>query len=397
MLLNAVLRVVTLFPHEVSDEGNWSRLFYLIGQGYEPPVSGPLFVWLVNEIYDHLPFPYDSVISSLAILSSGALYTLLIWGYQKVLVHRDIVLGAALMLLMTSYFLAPAIEARPQQLGVALTFVICLSAMGNTSRLAIWLPVALTLLMFWHVLSFFVAVAYLTLWMLAKWRLGRLRARQFGCWALTCGLLLLVLGQFQGYRPLFQDVFSNHAVTPSALVLSGVAATVVVLGVLAIPLTVWGQLKTLLRENTFWAMPALIGLSVVPLVLQWYLLPAASLEHYGASGFNFFIWQAGNLAFLVCYLMGLKSCAKCEDRKLQPFMYGSLILGILAVAALFASYFLAHTNWMIRLLYYWVPFAAPVSVFGFRQMFLKFKVLGYVAGLSLIFASLSHTVRYVSA
>ena len=104
MLLNAVLRVVALFPHEVSDEGNWSRLFYLIGQGYEPPVSGPLFVWLVNEIYDHLPFPYDSVISSLAILSSGALYTLLIWGYQKVLVHRDIVLGAALMLLMTSYF-----------------------------------------------------------------------------------------------------------------------------------------------------------------------------------------------------------------------------------------------------------------------------------------------------
>ena len=397
MLLNALLRIVNLFPGEVSDEGNWLSLLFLIGQGHEPPVSGPLFVWLIKEIHEQLSFAFDSVIPSLAILSSGALYALLIWGYQRLLAQKDIVLGAALMLLMTSYFLAPAMEARPQQLGVALTFLVCLSGMANTKKLAIWLPVALTLLMFWHVLSFFVALAYLTLWMLAKWRLGLLTARQFGGWALTCGLLLLVLGQFQGYRPLFQDVLSNHALTPSALVLSGVAANVLVLGVLAIPLSVWGHLKTLLRDNTFGAMPALIGLSVVPLILQWYLLPAASLAHYGASGFNFFIWQAGNLAFLVCYLVGLKSCAKCEDRELQPFIYGSLILGVLAVAALFASYFLAHTNWMIRLLYYWVPFAAPVSVFGFRQMFLKFKVLGYVAGLSLIFASLSHTVRYGSA
>ena len=394
MLLNAVLRVVGLFPHEVSDEGNWSRLFYLIGQGYEPPVSGPLFVWLVNEIYDHLPFPSDSVISSLAILSSGALYTLLIWGYQKVLVHRDIVLGAALMLLMTSYFLAPAIEARPQQLGVALTFIICLSAMDNTSRLPIWLPVALTLLMFWHVLSFFVAVAYLTLWMLAKWRLGLLGARKFSCWVLICGLLMLVLGQSQGYHPLFRDVFSNHAVTPFALVLSGVTATVVVLGILAIPLSVWGRLKGALQDNRFGAVPALLGLSALPLALQWYLLPGASLAHYRVPGTISFIWQAGNLAFLVCYIQGLKSFAESEDRQLRPFVHGSLIVGVLAVAALSASYFLAHTNWMIRLLYYWIPFAAPVSLLGFRQLFLKFKLLGYAAGLSFILASLSHTVRY---
>ena len=172
------------------------------------------------------------------------------------------------------------------------------------------------------------------------------------------------------------------------------AATVVILGVLAIPLSVWGRLKGALQHNRFGAVPALLGLSVLPLVLQWYLLPGASLAHYRGSGIILFIWQTGNLAFLVCYIQGLKSYAEREDRQLQPFVHGSLILGILAVAALSASYFLAHTNWMIRLLYYWVPFAAPVSLLGFRQLFFKFKLLGYVAGLSFMFASLSHTVRY---
>ena len=75
-------------------------------------------------------------------------------------------------------------------------------------------------------------------------------------------------------------------------------------------------------------------------------------------------------------------------------LLGSAIVLSGAVAALSASYFLAHTNWMIRLLYYWIPFAAPVSLLGFRQLFLKFKLLGYAAGLSFMLASLSHTVRY---
>ena len=163
---------------------------------------------------------------------------------------------------------------------------------------------------------------------------------------------------------------------------------------LAIPLSVWGRLKRALQDNRFGAVPALLGLSALPLALQWYLLPGASLAHYRVPGIILFIWQAGNLAFLVCYIQGLKSFAESEDRQLRPFVHGSLILGVLAVAALSASYFLAHTNWMIRLLYYWIPFAAPVSLLGFRQLFLKFKLLGYAAGLSFILASLSHTVRY---
>ena len=44
MLLNLLLRQVDVFPPEFSDEANWLRLMQLTEEGFDPPVSGPLFV-----------------------------------------------------------------------------------------------------------------------------------------------------------------------------------------------------------------------------------------------------------------------------------------------------------------------------------------------------------------
>ena len=137
MVLNLLLRQAGVFPPELSDEASWYGLLQLTDGGYNPPISGPLFVYVMQAAREHLSLGLPVIFDSVATLSSGLTVALVLSGYRYYLPNTALVKSAAIMLFATSYFLAPALEARPQQLGIALAFLICLRTTYNLSLIHI--------------------------------------------------------------------------------------------------------------------------------------------------------------------------------------------------------------------------------------------------------------------
>ena len=394
MLLNLLLRQADAFPPELSDEANWLGLMQLTERGFDPPVSGPLFVYVTQAMHEHLPFAWPAILDSVAILGSGLAIALVLSGYRYHLPNTTLIKSAAMMLLVTSYFLAPALEARPQQLGIALAFLICLQVTSQSQTSTGWLLVALFLVAFWHVLSFFVAVAYLSAWKLTLWRLGSLRGGAILLWLVLALSLLMSLIGSSAYRPLLEDVLANHVPGQFTLALLVIFCVVLATCFCAVPMRLWKEFRALCLSNINGVVAIIFLLSAAALILQWQLLPSTALQDYGGSAVTFCMWHAGNVGFCFCYLLGLKLCLTGEAEDLQAFVIGSLILLALASLALFASFFLAHVNWMIRILYFWIPFAAPVSALGLGKLLSHVGKFRHFILICLFMASLSHVVRF---
>ena len=393
MLLNLLLRQAGAFPPELSDEANWLGLLQLTERGLDPPISGALFVFVMQVVHEHLSFGWHVILDCAAILGSGLAIALVLSGYRYHLPNVTLIRSAALMLLVTSYFLAPALEARPQQLGIALAFLTCLQVTSQPQTSTGWLLIALLLVAFWHVLSFIVAIAYLSALKLTLWRLGSLRGGAMLLWFVVSSSLLVSLIGSRAYRPLLEDVLANHIPGQSTLVLLGVSSAVLATCTFAVPMRLWKKIGALSHWHINAVVAMIFLLSTTALILQWQLLPSSALKDYGGSAVTFCLWHAGNVGFCFCYMLGLKVFLTGEVEGLQAFVIGSLILLVLASLALFASFFLAHVNWMIRILYYWVPFAAPVSALGLGKLVSRVGRHRYVTLICLFVASLSHVVR----
>ena len=394
MLLNLLLRQADAFPPELSDEVNWLGLMQLMEGGFDPPVSGPLFVYVMQTVHEHLSFGLPAILDSVAILASGLTIALVLSGYRYHLPNTTLIKSAAIMLLVTSYFLAPALEARPQQLGIPLAFLICLQVTSQPQTSTGWLLAALIPLAFWHVLSFFVAIAYVSVWKLTLWRLGSLRGEAILLWFVLASSLLVSLIGSRAYRSLLEDVLANHLPGPFTLTLLVISFAVLATCFCAVPVKLWEEVRALCLSNINGVVAIIFLLSAAALVLQWQLLPSTALQDYGGSAVTFCMWHAGNVGFCFCYLLGLKLCLTGEAEDLQAFVIGSLILLALASLALFASFFLAHVNWMIRILYFWIPFAAPVAALGLGKLFSHVGKFRYFILICLFMASLSHVARF---
>lgn len=393
MLLNLILRQADAFPPELSDEANWLGLMQLTEGGFDPPISGPLFVYVMQAVHEHLYFGLPAILDSVAILGSGLTIALVLSGYRYHLPNTTLIKSAAIMLLVTSYFLAPALEARPQQLGIALAFLICLQVTSQPQTSTGWLLAALLPLAFWHVLSFFVAIAYLSVWKLILWRLGSLRGGAILLWFVLASSLLVSLIGSRAYRSLLEDVLANHLPGQVTLALLIISSVLLVTCFCAVPVRLWRKVRALCLSHINVVVAIIFLLSAIALTLQWRLLPSSALQDYGGSAVTFCMWHAGNLGFCFCYLLGLQICFRGEVDGLQAFVNGSLILLVFASFALFASLFLAHVNWMIRILYFWIPFAAPLSALGLGKLLSHADKFRHLILFCLFMASLSHVVR----
>ncbi len=393
MLLNLLLRQANAFPPELSDEAIWLELMQLTERGFDPPISGPLFVYVMQAVQEHLSFGWPVILDSVAILGSGLALALVLSGYRYHLPKVTLIESAAIMLLVTSYFLAPALEARPQQLGTALAFLICLQVTSQPQTSTGWLLAALLPLAFWHVLSCFVAIAYLSVWKLTLWRLGSLRGGAILLWFVLASFLLALLIGSRAYRSLLEDVLANHLPGQATLALLIISSVLLATCFYAVPVRLWRKVRALCLSHINVVVAIICLLSAIALTLQWRLLPSSALQDYGGSAVTFCMWHAGNLGFCFCYLLGLQICFRGEVDGLQAFVNGSLILLVFASFALFASLFLAHVNWMIRILYFWIPFAAPLSAVGLGKLLSHVDKFRHLILFCLCMASLSHVVR----
>ena len=394
MLLNLLLRQAGAFPPEFSDEANWHGLLQLTDGGYDPPVSGPLFVYVLQAAREHLSFGLPVTFDFVAILCSGLTLALVLSGYRQHLPNTTLIKSAAITLLITSYFLAPALEARPQQLGVALAFLVCLQVTTHPQTSTGWLLVVLLPLAFWHVLSFFVVIAYLSACKLTLWRLGSLRGGAIFQWLVLASSLTGLLIGSRAYRPLLEDVLANHVAGQFTLALWPIFYVALVTCFCALPARLWEKARALCLSHVNSVLTIIFLLSAVAMIVQWHLLPRTAVQYYGGSAVAFCTWHAGNAAFGFCYLLGLQSFLRGEAKGLQAFVSGSVILLVLASFALAASFFLPYENLMIRILYFWIPFAAPVSALGLGKLFSGIGKFRYVAFIFLFMASLSHVVRF---
>ena len=102
MLLNLLLRQAGAFPPEFSDEANWLGLLQLTDGGYDPPVSGPLFVYVMRAVREHLSLGLPVIFDSVAILCSGLTLALVLSGYRQHLPNTTLIKSAAITLLITS-------------------------------------------------------------------------------------------------------------------------------------------------------------------------------------------------------------------------------------------------------------------------------------------------------
>ena len=82
MLLNLLLRQADAFPPELSDEANWLGLMQLTERGFDHPISGPLFVSVMQAVQEHLSFGWPVILDSVAILGSGLALALVLSGYR---------------------------------------------------------------------------------------------------------------------------------------------------------------------------------------------------------------------------------------------------------------------------------------------------------------------------
>ena len=394
MLLNLLLRQAGAFPPEFSDEANWHGLLQLTDGGYDPPVSGPLFVYVLQAAREHLSVGLPVTFDFVAILCSGLTLALVLSGYWQHLPNRTLIKSAAITLLITSYFLAPALEARPQQLGVALAFLVCMQVTTHPQTSTGWLLVVLLPLAFWHVLSFVVVIAYLSAWKLALWRLGSLRSGAMLQWLVLASSLTGLLIGSRAYRPLLEDALANHIAGQFTLALLPIFCVALVTCFCALPARLWKEARALCLSYENSVLTIIFLLSAAAMIVQWHLLPTTAVKYYGGSAVAFCTWHAGNAAFGFCYMLGLQSFLRGEAKGLQAFVSGSVILLVLASLALAASFFLPYENLMIRILYFWIPFAAPVSALGLRKLlshvgYFRHFILG-----CLFMASLSHVVRF---
>lgn len=394
MLLNLFLRQTGAFPPEFSDETNWYRLLQLTEGGHNPPVSGPLFLYVLQAAREHLSLALPVIFNSMAILGSGLTFALVLSGYRQQLPNTTLIKSAAITLFVTSYFLAPALEARPQQLGIALVFLVCLQVTTRPHTSTRWLLVMLLPLAFWHVFSFFVAIAYLSVWKLICWRRGSATNVAVVLWILLASSLVGLIISSRAYHPLLKDVLANHVVDQFAVVTLLISSVVLATCLVALPVRFWEKGRALCLSRINSTVAVIFLFSATALIIQWQVLPRTALQHYGSSPVTFCTWHAGNAAFGVGYMLGLQSFLRGEVTGLKAFVFGSVILLVLASFAFVASFFLAHNNWMIRILYIWIPFAAPLSAHGLRKLFSDFVKLRHVIFLFLFMASLSHVTRF---
>ena len=193
---------------------------------------------------------------------------------------------------------------------------------------------------------------------------------------------------------MFQDIFLNHKVYSSSYQIVAIVFVFSVATLLLLWRPMWQLgLGILPKKKINWMVAAVI-IAVAMLVAQWHLLPASQIRDYQGSVIQFLLWQGGNIAFLGCYFLGLHTVLHdCGRKELEPFVWGSALISVFAVLALIISSFLVYTNWMLRIVYYWIPFAAPICAVGISGVISACGKFRYLAFVGLVGMSLSHLLR----
>jgi hypothetical protein len=380
-LAACALRFALGYPLCHNDEGSWLVIARELDQGVAWPVSGPAFIATLREASRQFDTSHASLMPWLGVAGVFVVASGLCWGYRTLGMVRPSTVFATLML--SSYFWAPLLEARPQQWGQLLVFLGTISAWLWLCQRGGWAVFPfLAAAAFTHILSHAILAFLCTALVAADFMEKRPMTRRH---------LTLVLGiaasagiyAWPGgpYSAMLVDLRQAHL---KAWTLDHSGWLLVAC---ACALALWfirhrwqrhshaahAVADALERHKKAFAC-GLFSALLLALAVQAHLLPPQALQLYQGSWLRFLVFQSGNLLFAGLFMVGAHILIQgLRHHRYDPVMGRFLVWILAAVAGLCllsvaASWWLLDTNWFLRVLNYGIFFAALPAAIGLQRL-----------------------------
>jgi len=355
-----------------ADESNYIDLLYRIAAGKFAVVSGPGYILLLNLIKGISGIDFISLVPLLAaIVSSVSLFVIYLI-YKKETKKPPYALLSCIVLLLTTHFLWPIIEGRPQQIGMFLVLISSVLFYKYLRDKNYFLPfIALYAVTFiFHILSFFVLSGGILL--VGYWQYLNKKTELK---KLIYVLIFFFLFIFLFFADWFVYSNMNGAII---MLLANYPLCVLNLPYVAVIVFALIILTTVLMTNLFKKsnLPKcieyltkkpifffLLVLAIIFSIFVQYKLSAFVYSSLYLNSFYYFIlFQLGNICFGAMFLFGMFSLIK-EKKTENLFFKYSVALMVIGAALLVLSFFFpgGFDNGLIRVLNYWTLFAAPIA------------------------------------
>jgi hypothetical protein len=407
LLTAAVIRGVWNYPWCWNDEGFYVFILEQRELGVIFPISGALYVWLLEFLTPLLHWSYASTVSLLGIVSVPILLLIAARAYRDACGAAAVpaILG---VLTLSSYFFAPLLESKPQQWGEFFALAGGLSACRAMRGAGSWwlFSVCAALVSLLHILSFGILVAVCGLVWLQYFLAGTVDGRTGAALAraLTPGVAITLLpgGPF---AVLIEVLFQNHIVDhKAAWTLVTAMGTAFALSIGSAPrlrptlASVGQRLRRATRSHAGGPVVIVLAGSVVLLGLQALLLPQDYWSLYDRSLPRFLFAQSGNLVFLLLVAGGIaRAWVAYGHRPLPEYLADvaalTIATAIVGCVALISTVWMTDTNWLLRVVGYGVLFAAPFAAYEARELLPHHHTAKLVVWLTLATISLLAAVK----
>lgn len=394
------------YPNCPGDESNWIAITVYLRQGIAWPISGPGFIHLVEMV----PFlSAQSAVSLIGIVSVFFVIISLIYIYAHLLKSP---LWCIAALAMSTYFWAPLLEARPQQLGQILViiglFLFFQWLETGEKKYGTLYLLALYLVSYHHILSHAILIALCALTTLGYviYQPNAFQIKKFVViWLGVVSSLLIHFSPNGPYQTMTQDLLLNHFHRINFFAASPILITFFIC--FSIVYTKRNEIRYFILskfslEKERQTMRIFFSFLVFCLLLQSSLLPSHAWNAYHHKWSRFIFWHLGDFSTGLCFLIGLNSIIKDSKRLLLtkfalPFLFISLMsIVALSGSALLASIWMLDVNWLLRIVNYGLLFAAPIIAVGLMTVAEKIQWAVGPMWLALVCISLISVWRHPS-
>lgn len=389
-----------------SDESAYIQLIDIILKGQEGHVSGPAYIYTIILLGKITSIPPEYIMIFFGCLI-GIIGSFIIFiFYDKIIKNKTYSFFSVITLLTTSYFIYPLIEARPTQVGL---FLITITSFffykhfyekKDINKIILFSLYFITFCM--HILSF--AILNCIIFGLLLWGIADKKVHIKKIFLPIIFILITIpiyISKLSPYNGNYRDIY-GHMIEPT---IRNLGIKIIFLPAILFVGTIFiifflKYISNFEKEKDkkiklfFYIL--LLG-AFLALAIQFKLNYITYFKVYHYSLIFFLVFQIGNIIFGTLYLLGIKEILN-NSLKQDFFFKSSIILILAGIISLIISINLGwgFNNLMIRILNYWVIFAAPIAYIPLHKL-KRTKIINTLLGVtisSIISISLINASRH---
>lgn len=385
------------YPLCGTDEQNYLKIFEWLDRGGSWPISGPGYAELIFALRQWVGLDTRTSVITVAVLNSALVLPLALWLLYRINLGKICSVWQCLpWLFISSYFLGPWLEGRPQQFGMVLVAMGAWLAHQDLRLYGKYKPgffVIWILCFAYHALSFVILTTLAFGFWVRSFIQHHSGYRELA--VLTTGLIgCLALGKLW-YPLIWVDIYTNHIQGTGVGTFFGLLAVAATSGLLMsrwlrirrIGLSVGRQIRDCLAVPLFpWLTAAIVGLALV-----WQYMWLGGF-YRGLNPLHVLWYQGGNLLFGGLFLLGLWRLGQTSVLELAFFVESSAILMVLGAIFLILTPWLRDHNWTLRVITYWIWYAAPLAAWGWLHLAPRWRWGLLLICPTLLIGGLSHVL-----